>query len=150
MSGEKEPDLWEASEDGDLLSVRAALAGGQSVNSHGGDYDWTCLIAAVLNGHEEVFTELLQQEDCDPCLENSNKQTALHYACANGRVRMVRQLASHPRQGSLNSKNSAGYTAIMMTVGCGEAECVLALGRVTGLELDTRDRQGRSLEEIAR
>ena len=111
---------------------------------------WTCLIAAVWKGHEEVVTELLQQEDCDLSLENSNKQTALHWACWNGNVVIVRQLASHPRQGSLNSKNSEGDTAVMEAVRYGRPECVLALGRVAGVELDTRDGRGRSMEERAR
>ena len=63
---------------------------------------------------------------------------------------MVRQLASHPRQGSLNSMDKSGNTAIMEAVWRGQAECVLALGRVAGVELDTRDEDGRSLEEVAR
>ena len=148
---EQEQDLYSASDAGDIVSVRAALAGGQSANSRGGrDGDETCLMAAVGWGHEEVVTELLQQEDCDPSLEDRDKCTALHYACYNGRVGMVRQLASHPRQGSLNSKDSDGYTAIMDAVRKGLAECVLALGRVARVELDTRDGEGRSLEEMAR
>ena len=63
---------------------------------------------------------------------------------------MVRQLASHPRQGSLNSKDCGGDTAIMLAVSEGRAECVLALGRVAGVDLDIRDEDGRSLEERAR
>ena len=150
LRGNKKPDLYKASEAGDLVSARAALAGGQSANSRGGDYDWTCLLVAVEKGHEEVVTELLQQEDCDPSLEDSSKSTALQWACGLGRVGMVRQLASHPRQGSLNSKDRLGRTAIMVAVFYGEAECVLALGRVAGVELDTRDGGGNSLEEAAR
>ena len=149
LLGKKKLDLYKASEAGDLQSVRAALAAGQSANSRG-EFDWTCLMAAVWQGHEEVVTELLQQEDCDLSLEDSYKMTALHYACYTGRVGMVRQLASHPRQGSLNSKDKWGDTAIMLAVECGEAECVLALGRVAGVELDTRDRDGNSLEKVAR
>ena len=147
---EQEQDLFSASCDGDIVSVRAALAIGQSANSREGKYDMTCLMMGVEMGHEEVVTELLQQEDCDPCLEDRNKETALHYACYTGRVGMVRQLASHPRQGSLNSKDRWGRTAIMAAVIKGQAECVLALGRVAGVELDTRDREGNSLEEAAR
>ena len=146
---EKEPDLYKASARGDLQSVRAALAGGQSANSRGGP-DLTCLMAAVRRGHKEVVTELLQQEDCDPSLEDRNKWTALHIACMYGEVGMVRQLASHPRQGSLNSKNKYGNTAIMAAVESADAECVLALGRLAGVELDIRDEEGRSLEEVAR
>ena len=142
--------MFSASEAGDIVSVRAALTGGQSANSRGGDYDITCLMVAVFNGHEGVVTELLQQEDCDPSLEDSNMRTALHFACSRGRVGMVRQLASHPRQGSLNSKDSWKRTAIMVAVEQGEAEFVLALGRVVRVELDIRDRDGRSLEERVR
>ena len=144
-------DLYKASLYGDLQSVRAALASGQSANSRGGrDGDFPCLIVAVSRGYNEVVTELLQQEDCDPCLENNKQDTALHLACRMGRVGMVRQLASHPRQSSLNSKNQYGCTAIMYAVWRGHAECVLALGRVAGVELDTRDWEGMSLEEMAR
>ena len=151
----QEHDLYKASDAGDLVSVRAALADGQSPNSRGlcrggTSKDRTCLIAAVREGHEEVVTELLQQEDCDLSLEDRNKYTALHHACDRGRVGTVRQLAYHPRQGSLNSKDYDGRTAIMLAVRWGRAECVLALGRVAGVELDTRDEEGRSLEERAR
>ena len=38
----------------------------------------------------------------------------------------------------------------MVAVGEGHADCVLALGRVAGVELDTREEHGRSLEEAAR
>ena len=38
----------------------------------------------------------------------------------------------------------------MTAVKRGMAECVLALGQVAGVELDTRDGEGRSLEERAR
>ena len=150
LMGKKKPDLWKASLAGDLVSVRAALAAGQSANSRNRDNDLTCLMAAVMGGHEEVVTELLQQEDCDPCLEDSSMRTALHLACRNGSVGMVRQLASHPRQSSLNSKDSDGFTAIMAAVWRGHSECVLALGRLAGVELDTRDDEGKSLEEVAR
>ena len=37
----------------------------------------------------------------------------------------------------------------MVAVWYGQAECVLALGRVAGVELDTRDLKGESLEEAA-
>ena len=74
----------------------------------------------------------------------------LHFACNFDRLGMVRQLTSHPRHGCLNSKSSLGDTAIMRAVKCGEAECVVALGQVAGVELNTRDMEGRSLEELAR
>ena len=76
--------------------MRAALAGGQSVNRGGGEFGRTCLGEAVGKGHMEVVTELLQQEDSDLRLGSRFKNTALHYACVYGRVGMFRQLASEP------------------------------------------------------
>ena len=150
MSG-KDPDLWKASEEGDLLSVRTALAGGQSANTRGGEFEWNCLFVAVRQGHEDVVTELLQQEDCDPSPQPGTTWTVLHHACRYGRVGIVRQLALHPRQSSLNVKDYRN-TAIMEAVEHGQAECVLALGRVPGVDLDTMDSAyiRRSLEAIAR
>ena len=142
-------DLWQASKAGDLKTVRMALASGQSPIARGGRYDITCLMKAAVMGHEEVVTELLQQEDCDPSLEDSLKRTALHWACAYGRVGMVRQLAVHPRQSSLNSKDWHGNTAIMVAVKNGKAECVLALGKVPGVEPDIKNWYG-GLEDVAR
>ena len=144
-----EHDVYSASSAGDIVSVRAALAAGQSANTRG-EYARTCLITAVKKGHKEVFAELLQQEDCDLSLEDSFKRTALHWACELGRVGMVRQLASHPRQHSLNSKDQFERTAIMKAVCFGETECVVALGLVARVDLDIRDDKGRSLEEMAR
>ena len=103
----------------------------------------TAIMYAVEKGHKEVFTELLQLENCDINLEDRDKRTAMHRACMYGRVGMVTQLASNPRQSSLNSKDDEGRTAIMMAVMEGEAECVLALINVAGVERDTR-----SLEEL--
>ena len=142
-------DLYSTSRDGDLVSVRAALARGQNSNTRGGPDDLPCLLAAVAKGHKEIVSALLQQEDCDLSQGNNDKSTALHFACRFGRVGMVRQLASHPRQGSLNSK-SDGDTPIMWAVYHGHADCILALGRLPGVDLDTRDRDGKSLEEMAR
>ena len=63
---------------------------------------------------------------------------------------MVNQIACDARQSSLNSKNMWGETAIMRAVDDAQADCVLALGRVAGVDLDTRDEEGMSLEERAR
>ena len=61
---------------------------------------------------------------------------------------MLKQLASHPRY-RYNRQNSA----ITAAVKAGHADCVLALCRevsVVSVYLDTTDREGRSLKEIAR
>ena len=146
----EEERLLKACDDGDIVSVRAALADGLSANTRGGGDDATCLMLAVKRGHEELFTMLLQQEDCDPSLEDSAKCTALHIACWLGRVGMVRQITSHPRQEILNIKNKFKETAIMTAVYFGQVDCVLALGQVVRVDLDTRDGKGRILEDIAR
>ena len=109
---------------------------------------------AVKRGHQEVVTVLLQQEEsvCDINLEDKNKCTALHYACSLGRVGMVKQLASHPRY-RYNRENNRQNSAITAAVKAGQADCVLALCRevsVVSVYLDTTDREGRSLKEIAR
>ena len=70
---EHEHDLFKGSCAGDLVSVMAALAGGQNVNTRGGVNDLTCLIEAVLGGHKEEVTVLLHYEDCDLSLVNYYK-----------------------------------------------------------------------------
>ena len=139
------PSIYSWCKTGHLAGVRAALARGEAVNTRG-DYQSTCLMAAVCSGHEEVVALLLERPDCDVALVDGLGRTALHHACHLGRAGMVRTLVVQARaQGSLDTKDNWGFTPLMAAVEQGREDCARELGQLAGVDLCTRDWRGRGL-----
>ena len=104
---------------------------------------------ALDRGHNSVVELLLSQPNLDVNSITSNGLTALHYASRN--VTGIRLLLAHPpRLTSVNARGYAGWTPLMSAVWWGSVEVVRELVRVEGVDLETRDDQGSSLEEVAR
>ena len=85
--------------------------------------------------------------------------TALHLAAMAANVQGVQMLLADPRLNSINQKNNEGFTAVMCAMktnliyqlSVSEYRDVLCeLITNPNVDLDARDRQGRSLEEQAR
>ena len=141
-------DFVKLCKDGRLEEVRAALAMGQDVNSRDG-HNHTGLMLALYRGHNSVVELLLSQPSLDVNTSNSGGNTALHWATSN--VTGLRLLLAHPRLNSINARGwpRSGETPLMRAVGCGSVEAVRELVRVEGVDLETRDDLGRSLEMVA-
>ena len=93
---------------------------------------------------------MLQQATIDVNLADLSGNTPLH-ACADAdNVEGLRLLLAHPGMGSLDTRDAGGRTPLMLAVSKGSLACARELVGVEGVDLDTRDGQGRSLEEVAR
>ena len=134
---------------GDLERVRAALGRGEGVNSVSGG-GWTGLMYAVRNKHNSLVQLLLQQPGIDVNCRDRWGQTALHYSVTGDNPEGLRLLLAHPGMGSINTRDNDGDTPLMAAIRRGRLSCVIELVRVSGVDLDTRDDEGRSLEEVAR
>ena len=126
------------------MGVRAAIDGGQDLDISDAN-NTTGLMWALLEGHNSVVELLLSQPSLDV---NSNGSTALHWA--NSNVTGLRLLLADPRlTTSINARSCAGETPLMEAVYHGSVEGVQELVRVVGVDLETRDDYGRSLEQLA-
>ena len=134
---------------GGLEGVRALLAQGEDINA-GNEDDWTGLMIALFNRHNSVVELLLQQASQDINRSDNYGTTAIHYASASDNVTGLRMLLGDPRLTSVNARNQLGRTPLMVAVREGSLECVRELVRVEGVDLETRDGEGRSLDEVAR
>ena len=140
--------LWQLCMDGDLGGVSRALRRGEKVNS-GDSIGNTGLMWAVSNKHNSIVEFLLQYPGVDVNCRDTDGWTALHYSVYSDNLEGLRLLLAHPGMRSLNTRAGAG-TPLMWAVLRGSLSCVRELVGVEGVDLDTRDGQGRSLEEVAR
>ena len=73
---------------------------------------------------------------------------ALH--CASRNVTGLRLLLADPRLTTyINARGGLGHTPLMRAMWLGSVECVRELVRLKGVDLETRDDEGMSLEEVA-
>ena len=138
--------VWELCREGNLKGVKAAIDGGQDLNSSNANNS-TGLMWALTRGHNSVVELLLSQPSLDVNTSDISGDTALH--CAYSNVTGLKLLLQASRLTSINARDRHGYTPLMMAVCHGSAEVVQELVRVVGVDLETRDDYGRSLEELA-
>ena len=141
--------FWQLCDNGDLEAVRAAIARGEDVNA-GDDQSVTGLMWALVMEHNSVVKVLLQQPSLDINSIASNGNTAIHWSCSCGNMTGLRMLLGDPRLSSVNTGCKSGFTPLMVAVLKGKVEFVRELMRVEGVDLETRDGEGRSPEELAR
>ena len=108
------------------------------------------LMYAVRFKHNSLVQLLLQQPGIDVNHQDIWGCTALYCSVIGDNPEGLRLLLAHPRMGSINTRTNNGDTPLMNAIRYGSLSCVRELLRVEGVDLDTRDRQGRSLEEEAR
>ena len=141
--------LWELCERGDLEDVREALVRGEDVNGNDSD-GMTGLMWAVKHKHNSIVEFLLQYPGVDVNCQDSLGGTALHWSVSHDNPEGLRLLLAHPGVRSLNTRTRDGMTPLMAAMFFDSLSCVRELVGVEGEDLDTRDGQGRSLEEVAR
>ena len=88
---QKRVALFRATKDGDIDSVRYALASGANVNSVG-MWDNTPLICACQYGFAEIAGILMDDTSCDVNVMNEKGCTALHHAAIEGLSEIVVRL----------------------------------------------------------
>ena len=112
---------------------------------------------AANNGHQEVVALLLEHPEIDAKATTNRGNTILHYACyGHGGPDILRRLLAHPNIDP-NVKNLMdGCTPIMDLLQRNHINIVIQRGRLQALvesdkvDLDVKDPQGRSLEDLAR
>ena len=146
--------LWKLCLEGKLAEVRAALTRGEDVNGRS-RYNVTGLMLAAMLKHNSIVRLLLEQPTVDLNCTDDDGRTALHYAARVDNVEAVRLLLADPRLNTANHENNNGETAVIeaMRNHLFLNHHVNVLHELVGhpsVDLDTTDRCGRSLEEVAR
>jgi len=113
---------------------------------------YTPLMLAVESYHTEVVRFLLTQPELQLNKRNSDGRTALHWACwYNSDITIVRLLCQDKRctPSVLNIEDNDGRTALMLAVYNGRLEIVKEMENVEGIDFDTKDKDGKSIIEVA-
>ena len=121
------------------------------MNSKDGD-NQTGLMFAVSHGwRHEIVKLLLEQQSLDLNCVNNKGDTALLLATTKDNVEGVRLLLADPRLNSINHKGLDGRTPVMKAMMMGSSnEIIEELVAHPSVDLDTRDAEGRSLEDAAK
>jgi ankyrin repeat protein len=142
--------LYEACETGNVATVQACLARGVNVNDK--YYGQTPLKAAVRRNNIEIVRILLARDDLDITATYGNGNTALHVACYTGNAECVAVLGKDRRMNSniINIKDNFGETALMKAVEHNKLTCVEMMAELDGVDWETKNKDGKSLEDVAR
>ena len=140
---------WLCSE-GKLDQVRAALARGADVNGQSGGLNQTVLMWAIMNEHNSIVRLLLEQPTVDLNATDSFEQTALHHAVYENNVEGVQLLLADPRLNTANQKDEDGSAPTMLALRRNSLDVLRELVAHPSVDLDTRDEDGLTLEEVAR
>ena len=146
MAGLVNDSLWNLCRSGQLDQVKAALEAGADPNTTG-PWNWTCLMEAVFGRHVDLVDLLLSHPRIDVNVKNTNLGTALHQACVSFNEAILHKILATPGL-LLNEKNSRGETPIMIAVRFGRVGAVKLMVAKEQVDLDVKDNEGRSLEEM--
>lgn len=89
----------------------------------------SAILVASSKGNLEVVKCLVEQYKCNPFYEDSNMQSALHYACAEGHMNVMLYLVNE-KKGNLHSYDD---TPLMVACQCGQLEIVAYLVSEEGI-----------------
>ena len=110
-------------------------------------------MCAMYNGDTEIVKLLLEQPTVDLNCTDISGQTALHKAAWNDNgeaVKKLKMLLADPRLTTHNQKDDSGWTPAMMAAYRKRAGFLRELVAHPSVDLDIKDQNGRSLEDIAR
>ena len=140
--------LWKNCLLGKLEEVKGALQQGGDPNTTGGPDNSSCLMVAVTMNFDKVVALLLAHPNIQVNAKDDDNEAALHFACVNGSLASLSKLLAAPGL-QLNERNVNGCTPIMLVMYNGKTEAVLQMAALREVDLDVKDRLGRSLEEFA-
>ena len=139
---------------GNILGVRAALASlawprNDYLNHTDRDYT-TGLMIAVRKGHNTIVKALLEHPSVDLNYANLGGFSALHHAVAADNLEAVQLLLADYRLNTANHQNNLGTTPAMLAMRRNSLDTLRELVAHPSVDLDTKDRWGSGLEEVAR
>ncbi len=105
--------------------VKFLLESGASVNQSCGKLNFTALIAAANEGHEETVRVLLAYPGCDVNATKSNGYTALISACNSRYLNIANLLIEHGAD--VNKASATGCSALYLACSAGDIRVVKAL-----------------------
>ena len=135
---------------GELAKLRKAIDRGEDVNSKEGSGGRTGLMLAVQYKHNSIVKLLLEQPKLDLNATNGCGWTALHRAVIHGNVEALKLLLADPRLQTHNHKDDNGNTPVMVTPINKNVDGLRELVVHPSVDLDTKDKNGRSLEDSSR
>ncbi|XP_048244340.1 uncharacterized protein LOC124130838 isoform X8 [Haliotis rufescens] len=114
-----------------------------NINSRG-EYGWTAVMQAAVNGHQSVF-DLLVSNQADLTLVDTDGDSLLHLACRGGNTAIVQHVLS---PSNINSTGRYGWTAAMNAAVSGH-QSVFDLLVSNQADLTLVDTSGDSLLHLA-
>ncbi|XP_071102782.1 uncharacterized protein [Haliotis cracherodii] len=146
-------DLKLVDANGNSLLHLACLGGNTAIVQHvlfpsninsRGEYGWTPVMVAAVNGHQSVF-DLLVSNQADHTLVDTDGNSLLHLACRGGNTAIVQHVLS---PSNINSRGIHGYTPVMVAAFSGH-QSVFDLLVSNQADLTLVDADGNSLLHLA-
>ena len=143
--------LYAACKSGDAATVRMCLARGADVNIKYFNGS-TPLMTAISHNNPQVVTVLLASQHLDIAAADNQERTALHWACSANNAACIAILRADRRLTveMVNRKDTCGSTALMWAVNNGFLSSVEELAKLEELDWETKNKDGESLEDVAR
>ena len=145
LSGNADPELWEAVKTNDQRRVLASLARGANANARDQD-GRTPLFDIVLWGNETAVAKQLLAHGADVHARDKTGQTPLHTAAAFGDKGHVQLLLDHGAE--IDARSVAGRTPLHLAAILGRVEEASFLVS-RGADLSIRDRNGETPLHLA-
>ncbi|XP_067653123.1 fibronectin type 3 and ankyrin repeat domains protein 1-like [Haliotis asinina] len=139
-------DLYDASRDGDLETVKRILAEGDVDINYTGDWSRTPVMAAAVNGHSDVV-EFLMGRGADVSLVDGYGRNVLHLACRGGDLETVKLILSLDLV-DINSRGRNSRTPVLEAAWTGHRDVVeFLVGR--GADVPLVDKWGDNVLHLA-
>lgn len=144
--------LFDACRKDDIKQVVEILKSGEVDINEEEEDGFTPLLSATLFTQEELVRTLLKFPELKLDKRDSLGMTALHQACEENSVSIVRMICEDKRCNPcfVNMKDDSGNTALMRAVKSGFVNIVKELDKVEGVDFRTKDELGRDLVEVAK
>ena len=138
--------------EGDLEGVKAALQRGADVNTRD-NKGQSALHGAVRSSCIDALELLLSHTNINVNIVGNDGESAVHHAVDKNNIEALKLLLNHPGLTALtlNQKdNKFGETPVMRAVDEEKRECLELLAADIRVDLDTTDKWGHSLDDLAR
>ena len=112
----------------------------------------TPLHTALNHKHTKLAISLINMPGIDINQTDQDNRTPLHLACSHNYPNIIRALGTNTALSSesLNKKDGYGRSALMVAVEWGHLEAVKEMIKIIGVDLETVNREGETLEDVAR
>ena len=109
----------------------------------------TPLHQAAFGDKLDIVKYLVDERDCDPMTRGDTGCTLLHCACVVGNLDMVKHLLDEKKVNPL-SPDGLGASSLHVAAGCGHLPVLKLLIEEYLCDPDIKDRQGKTLADIAK